>query len=476
MRVINYIFGFSFPIAFAISVSLHAQDTRPTVAILDFEAQDISQAEAKTLTERLRTEIGDTDAARLIERKALDKILEEQGLQQTGCTSDECVAEVGQLLGVQFMISGAIGRVGDSYTIDVRMFSVETGVTERTKSVTYIGDIDGLLTEMEILAWEIMDRKAPPRLRLKRKEEIELPTIAVLDFEGRGIPQMEAQTLTDRFSTELGNTGAIRLVERNTMSEILKEQGFQQTECTSDECAVEVGQLLGVEFMISGALGKVGNTYTIDAKMFAVGTGAAEVTKSISYQGEVDGLITEIEILAWNIVKLDPPRTLLEKRLLGTKAFLKKQAAAVVKTRAGALIRSLTFPGWGHLYAEKKGWGYSWAVTELATLGLIFAGYSSYQKAYDDYNRFTELYNKETDTDLIAEYRTKAEKSHSDIEIANDMIKTMTSVAAAVWIGNALHAYLSWPRKEKKKTTALGLRFDRDTKQVLLNWHITLGD
>ncbi|MBL7046629.1 MAG: hypothetical protein ISR95_03220, partial [Candidatus Marinimicrobia bacterium] len=129
MRVINYIFGFSFPIAFAISVSLHAQDTRPTVAILDFEAQDISQAEAKTLTERLRTEIGDTDAARLIERKALDKILEEQGLQQTGCTSDECVAEVGQLLGVQFMISGAIGRVGDSYTIDVRMFSVETGVT-----------------------------------------------------------------------------------------------------------------------------------------------------------------------------------------------------------------------------------------------------------------------------------------------------------------------------------------------------------
>jgi len=88
MRRINYIFCVFFPIAFAISVSLHAQDTRPTVSILDFEAQDISQAEAKTLTERLRTEIGNTNAARLIERKALDKILEEQGLQQTDCTSD----------------------------------------------------------------------------------------------------------------------------------------------------------------------------------------------------------------------------------------------------------------------------------------------------------------------------------------------------------------------------------------------------
>jgi len=386
------------------------------------------------------------------------------------------VAEVGQLLGAEFMISGAIGKVGNSYTIDVRMFSVETGVTERTKNVTYIGDIDGLITEMEILSWEIMNLKAPTRLRLKRKDEIELPTIAVLDFEGRGIPRMEAQTLTDRFSTELGNTGAIRLVERNTMKEVLKEQDFQQTGCTSDECAVEVGQLLGVEFMISGALGKVGNTYTIDAKMFAVRTGAAEATKSISYQGEVDGLITEIEILAWNIVKLDPPRSLLEKRILGTKAFLEKQAAAVVKTRAGAIIRSLTFPGWGHLYAEKKGWGYSWAVTELATLGLIYAGYNSYQTANDDYNRFTNLYNNETDTDLIAEYRAKAEKSHSDIETATEMIKTMTSVAAAVWIGNAQQTYLSWPSKENKKTAAVGLRFNRDTKQVQLNWYITLGN
>ena len=67
--------SFSFIIAFAISVSLHAQDPRPTVAIIDFEAQNISQTEAKTLTERLRTEIGNTGAARLIERKTLDKIL-----------------------------------------------------------------------------------------------------------------------------------------------------------------------------------------------------------------------------------------------------------------------------------------------------------------------------------------------------------------------------------------------------------------
>jgi hypothetical protein len=72
--------------------------------------------------------------------------------------------------------------------------------------------------------------------------------------------------------------------------------------------------MLGVEFMISGAIGKLGDTYTIDAKMFSVATGAAESMKSITYSGKVDGLIVEIEILAWDILGLDPPRALKKKR------------------------------------------------------------------------------------------------------------------------------------------------------------------
>jgi len=125
---------------FILCTFLGAQDeTRPTVAILDFEGQDISVQEVQTLTERMRTEIGNTNAVRLIERKAIESIMAEQGLAQSGCVTDECAAEVGQLLGVQFMINGSIGKIGDSFTIDVKMFSVETGATERSAVTT--GDI-----------------------------------------------------------------------------------------------------------------------------------------------------------------------------------------------------------------------------------------------------------------------------------------------------------------------------------------------
>ena len=291
-----------------------AQDTRPTVAILDFEGQGISAQEVQTLTERMRSEIGSTNAIRLIERKAIESIMAEQGLAQSGCVSDECAAEVGQLLGVQFMINGTIGKLGDKYTIDVKMFSVETGAAERTVSSTHDGDIAGLLTEMQILAWEIVGLQAPQRLRLQRGGETDKPTVAVLDFEGRGISVMEAQTLTDRFTTAMSSTDRVQLVERGVMSEVLEEQGMTGAECSSQECAAEVGAMLGVQFMINGAIGKLGDTYTIDVKMFSVATGAAENMQSVTYEGKVEGMIVEIEILAWTILGLDAPKDLIKKR------------------------------------------------------------------------------------------------------------------------------------------------------------------
>ena len=136
-------------------------------------------------------------------------------------------------------------------------------------------------------------------------------TVAILDFEGRGINQMEAATLTDRLMSEMVSTDAVIMVERNQMAEILEEQGLQQSGCTSAECAAEVGALLGVQNMVSGSFGKLGNTYTIDAKLFSVETGATIRSSSKTYKGEVDGLLPIIQIVGWELVGLQAPADLL---------------------------------------------------------------------------------------------------------------------------------------------------------------------
>ena len=148
-------------VLFTFNVRAQVAEGKQTVALLEFEGRGISELEAKTLTDRLMSEMVNTDAVIMVERNQMDEILNEQGFQQSGCTSSECAAEVGALLGVQNMVSGSFGKLGNSYTIDAKMFSVETGATIRTVSKTYKGPVDNLLTVIEVVGWEIVGLKAP---------------------------------------------------------------------------------------------------------------------------------------------------------------------------------------------------------------------------------------------------------------------------------------------------------------------------
>ncbi len=460
-----------------LSVMLNAQTTStiPAVAILDFESRGLPTYEVETLTERLRSEAANTNAIRLIDRKMLESILNEQGLQQSGCTTDECAAEVGELLGAQFMISGSIGKLGNTYTIDAKMVSVTTGAAVRAKTVTYKGEVSGLILEMEILAWEIVGLQAPQRLLMKRKIQSATDnkiTVAILDFEPRGISTLEAQTLTDRFATEINNTGKVVLVDRNSMREVMQEQGYTEVECSSEECAAEVGAMLGVQFMISGAIGKLGDTYTIDAKMFEVATGAAAKTKNTTYIGKVDGLITEIEVLAWEMMGLKPPKSLANKKRGGSP-----QVAAVSrgKSRFGAMIRSAVMPGWGQFYSEKKMMGWAFLGGELTAAGLAFSAYSAYSTANSDLTAFNQQYNNATDPVQIADLRSKTLQAEADQLSSNDQMTTMIYAAGGLWAINVVHAFLTGPKADTaSRSSGFNLVYHPEMLQPQLRFSIAL--
>ncbi|UCD37283.1 MAG: PEGA domain-containing protein, partial [Fidelibacterota bacterium] len=127
-------------------------------------------------------------------------------------------------------------------------------------------------------------------------------SLAILDLEGRGISTVEATSLTDRLRNALVRTGGVTIVERGQMEQVLSEQDFQLTGCTSDECAVEVGQLLGVTTMVAGSIGKVGATYSVDIRTIDVQSG--RITHSLwrDYRGEIDGLLGLMPDIAGELV------------------------------------------------------------------------------------------------------------------------------------------------------------------------------
>ncbi len=126
-------------------------------------------------------------------------------------------------------------------------------------------------------------------------------SIAVLPLQANGISPSEAMVLTDELRSVMVQKGKYTVVERSNMESILTEQGFQLSGCTSAECAVEAGKLLGVNKMVTGSVGKLGELYNINIRLFDVGTGRIEKTVSQKHEGSVEELLDIINKLGYEI-------------------------------------------------------------------------------------------------------------------------------------------------------------------------------
>ncbi len=138
--------------------------------------------------------------------------------------------------------------------------------------------------------------------------------IAVVEFEGKNISQAEASILTDRLRNELFRTDAFQVIEREMVEQILSEQDFQLSGCTTNECLVEVGKLVGVGIIVGGSIGKVGNVFTVSARLVDVETGKLVQVTDYDYEGEIGELLKSgmrgvaLELSGEKITGIDPER------------------------------------------------------------------------------------------------------------------------------------------------------------------------
>ena len=151
--------------------------------------------------------------------------------------------------------------------------------------------------------------------------------IAVIDFEGKNVSKDDASALTDRLRLELFMLGKFVVLEREKMDAILKEQGFQQSGCTSDACAVEVGQLLAVEQMVVGSISKVGQTYSVTARLIGVEKGNMIGGGKCDLKGDIGDVMTCLSDVAAQLSGNQPvpsaPKPQTQKQTDGNMVFVK---------------------------------------------------------------------------------------------------------------------------------------------------------
>ncbi len=138
--------------------------------------------------------------------------------------------------------------------------------------------------------------------------------IAILDFEANGISQTEVIALTDRLRNELFRLGEFEVVERGLMEDILLEQDFQLTGCTTNDCLVEVGRLIGARQVVGGRISMLGAMFTVSARVVDVETGKVLGVSDYDLRGGLEEMLTVgmkqvAEILSGREVTIVPMRS-----------------------------------------------------------------------------------------------------------------------------------------------------------------------
>ena len=139
----------------SLSTTTDSLELFATIAVLPLEGQGISPSESGILTERLRSSLVQDGRYNVVERSQMDDIMQEQGFQQSGCLSNECLIQAGLILGATQMVTGTVGKIGNSYAVDIRLFNVETAKIVKAVTCDHQGTIDELLQVMGEIAVEL---------------------------------------------------------------------------------------------------------------------------------------------------------------------------------------------------------------------------------------------------------------------------------------------------------------------------------
>jgi len=139
------------------------------VAIFDFEVRDKDKDISRPLADKVIHVFSESNKYEVIDRGNMNKILEEQKFQMSGCVAQECKVEAGQILGVGKIVNGSVGVVGKVYYLTLQLIDVKTGKVELSAEDECRCELEELLGSTRRLAKKLLGEKVDQPVAIVQK-------------------------------------------------------------------------------------------------------------------------------------------------------------------------------------------------------------------------------------------------------------------------------------------------------------------
>ncbi len=286
---------------------------------------------------------------KVINPGAVREAVDERALHEVIAAADTLkLKKLGDLLAIKYMIVGEVSGTSGAPVALLRTIAIEDGKIigasrvaadtggSASAPVRTVGDVSAETVEATIRRLSdalVTGYSAVAPARYKRWAVLDFKETTPLAKE-RAVGTLVAGELM----AQLRQVHELMLVERSRLDKVLKEYELGQYGLINEKNAPKLGKFAGADAIILGTIGESGGKFVIYAQVIDVHTGTTVVAESIDMKAE--GLIS-----------------------LSSDAI-------VLRSKAGAVYRSLLLVGWGQFYNRQEQKAY----TFIGIVGALVAG------------------------------------------------------------------------------------------------------
>ena len=410
-------FSLLFIVLFICLKTIYAQPEKMQIAVVELQARGISQTEAQTFTDRLRSELVKTGLLTIIERSEMEEILKEQGFQLTGCTNDECVVEVGRLLNVRQICAGTVGKVGDIYSLIIRLIDVQSGKIIKSVTEDCQCPIEKVFTiSLRNVALKIIGEYISINIQSN-------PSGATVFLNG--IKQGETP-----LSISLTHNSRVQLkIRKRDYYDWTKSIVFKSENKTSINAELKKHK------------GKLKFSGDYNNAKLSFGKRTIQINKS-EYDLPIGSY--SFKILKPGYLNKKFSVNIQNNKITNYNVFL------IPKTKNAAILRSGLVPGWGQSYQDKKTRSYLYSISFFACGVGSIVYTQKYNDAVTDYNKINDQYLSAVEDTDINFFRKELKDTFNSVESYENIRNTLYVTTTLIWIWNIVDILILPPPWTKK--------------------------
>lgn len=275
LRLLIPAFFLSGQLAASADTPVPSPDTNTPTRVMVFEIETSEGYEdlAKSLTQQIVEHLGKAPSLNVFGHDELAAMLEhEKDKKFLMCREEHrCLVQLTKALDADKILVGRVGRIGEVYVVTLKIVDATAVGLERAESVSAENE-EALPAQVRIAAGRLLGLEGSEERRFKMKVVPEGTKVAVLDLAGYGVEDPVVASLTELLSLELKRFEGLEVISRSEIQAMLQYQTEKLLlECKNDmSCLVEIGGALGVDYLVSGNVGKLGGSFIVNLKLMDI--------------------------------------------------------------------------------------------------------------------------------------------------------------------------------------------------------------